>query len=251
MQRDMQGRVALVTGAAHGIGFGIASLLAARGAKVVISDVDLQAGESAAKHLEGRGDTAAFIAADVSIADQIQTLVEEVETRFAGIDILVNNAGIVSKGNIAEVGLEQWERLFAVDVTSVFLLTKAVLPHMAERQWGRIVNIASVAGQQGGGLLGNSCYAAAKGAVIAFSKGIAREVGPSNITCNSICPALTETGMTASLPMEQRDRILAAMPLGRAGRPEDIAEAVAFLASDAAAFITGVTLNVDGGFMRH
>jgi 3-oxoacyl-[acyl-carrier protein] reductase len=250
-KRILTGRVALVTGAARGIGFAIADALAAHGAKVAISDIDQTRGANAAEQLRKRGDEAAFFRTDVSNPEQVLALVRDVARQFSEVDILVNNAGIVSKGTIAEVSLDEWKRLMAIDVTSVFLLVKALLPSMAARRSGRIINIASVAGQQGGGLFANSCYAAAKGAVIAFTKGIAREAGSSGVTANAICPALTETEMTASMPKEQRERILAGIPLGRAGTPEDIADAAVFLASDAAGFISGVTLNVDGGLIRH
>ncbi|CUX04012.1 3-oxoacyl-(acyl-carrier-protein) reductase FabG [Agrobacterium genomosp. 2 str. CFBP 5494] len=251
MQRDMTGRVALVTGAAHGIGLAIADRLAGRGAHVVIWDIDRDAGERTVRDLAKRDDAATFMNVDLADPTHVLQMACETVTRFSGIDILVNNAGIVSTGPVEDIELAEFQRLIAIDLTAVFLLTKSFLPHMAASHWGRIVNIASVAGQQGGGLLGNSCYAAAKGAVIAFSKGIAREAGPFNVTCNTICPGLTDTDLTSSLTDKQREDIVAAIPVGRTGRPDDIAEATAFLVSPAAGFITGVTLNVDGGFMRY
>lgn len=251
MEKNLAGRVAIVTGAARGIGKAIADHLAARGAAVAITDIDKQAGENAVREINQRGHQAMFVQTDVADPQQIEQLVAQVNAQWGQIDILVNNAGIVSQGPIGEIDLAHWQRLLDIDLTAVFLLVKAVLPGMTQRQSGRIINIASVAGQQGGGLLGNSCYAAAKGAVIAFNKGIAREAGPSGVTANVICPALTDTEMTHAMPDAQRERILANMPLGRAGIPADIARAVAFLASEDAAFITGVTLNVDGGFMRY
>lgn len=251
MQRNLTGRVALVTGAARGIGLAIADRLAAHGAHVIISDIDYEAGERRVRHLAERGDSAAFMKVDLADPMCVLQLAREAAARFSGIDILVNNAGIVSTGPIEDVGLAEFQRLIAIDLTSVFLLTKSVLPHMAASNWGRIVNIASVAGQRGGGLFGNSCYAAAKGAVIAFTKGIALEAGPLGVTCNSICPGLTDTDLTSSLTDKQREGIIATTPVGRTGQPEDIAEATAFLVSPAAGFITGVTLNVDGGFMRY
>lgn len=250
MVQDFDGRTALVTGSARGLGLSIARLLAQRGASVVVTDVDAAAGEAATSTLRDEGRRAHFIAADIAKEAQVIGLVEGAVAEFGPIDILVNNAGIVSTGPVADISLEHWQRLIDVDLTSVFLLVRAVLPSMMERRTGRIVNMASVAGLVGGGLLGNSCYAAAKGGVIAFTKGIAREGGPFGITANAICPALTETDMTASMPAEQRRRIIDAIPLGRAGTPTEIAHAVAFLASEAASFITGVTLEVDGGLMR-
>lgn len=251
MAAELRGRIAIVTGSARGIGLSIARRLAERGSSVVVTDVNVEAGEISAAELRKEGYSAIFIPADISKEDDIAHLIAETIDKFGRIDILVNNAGIVSTGPVTDVDLFHWQRLIDVDLTSVFLLVKAVLPHMVERHAGRIINIASVAGLNGGGLLGNSCYAAAKGGVIAFSKGIAREAGQHGVTSNVICPALTETDMTASMPEAQRRRIVDAIPLGRAGTPNEVAAAVTFLASDDAAFITGATLEVDGGLMRH
>ena len=190
------------------------------------------------------------VAVDVADEGQVQVMVETIERALGGIDILVNNAGIVSTGPLLDVSAAEWNRVLAIDLTSVFFCAKAVLPGMMARRAGRIINIASVAGKRGGGLLGNSCYAAAKGGVIALTKGLAREAGPFNITANAITPALTDTEMTRALAPEARARVLADMPLGRAGSPRDIAAAVCFLASDAASFVTGEIMDVDGGYMR-
>jgi len=169
--------------------------------------------------------------------------------RFGRIDILVNNAGMVSVGPLTGISAKTWDQVMAVNLRGVFLCCREVFPLMMAQRSGRIVNIASVAGKRGGGLLGNSCYAASKGGVIAFTKGLAREAGPYNINVNAVCPALTDTDMTSGLSGIQREAIVQSMPLGRAGKPEDIAAAVCFLASDAAAFITGEIMDVDGGLM--
>lgn len=250
MERNLEGKQALVTGAARGIGFAIARQLALKGAQVMIVDIDASAGENAAARVLDEGGEAVFVQADIADEASVRSLVGASGEQGNGIDILVNNAGIVSTGSIDDVGLPEWQRIVGVNLTSVFLLTKAVAPHMRDRRWGRIVNVASVAGEQGGGFLGNSCYAATKGAVIAFTKGIARELGPHNVTCNAVCPSLTDTDMTARLTDDRRAAILAGIPLGRAAQPFEIAAAVAFLASEEASFITGETLNVDGGLMR-
>ncbi|WP_411906794.1 SDR family NAD(P)-dependent oxidoreductase [Rhizobium mayense] len=251
MQRELNGRVALVTGAARGIGFAIAERLAGQGAHVVISDIDFVAGERGAAHIGRKGGSSSFAAVDLGQPGDVLRMAEEIRKRHPSIDILVNNAGIVSTGPVENVELEEFQRLMTIDLTAVFLLTKTFLPVMAASGWGRIINIASIAGQQGGGTFGNSCYAAAKGAVIAFSKGIAREAGRSGVTCNAICPGLTDTALTSTLSEAQREQIISTIPVGRPGEPKDIAGAVGFLVSDAASFITGVTLNVDGGFMRY
>lgn len=244
------GQVAVVTGAARGIGFAIAQALGQCGARVAIADLDGAAASAAAGQLCELGIDAIGVAIDVADEGQVQAMVETIERALGGIDILVNNAGIVSTGPLLDVSAAEWNRVLAIDLTSVFFCAKAVLPGMMARRAGRIINIASVAGKRGGGLLGNSCYAAAKGGVIALTKGLAREAGPFNITANAITPALTDTEMTRALAPEARARVLADMPLGRAGSPRDIAAAVCFLASDAASFVTGEIMDVDGGYMR-
>lgn len=244
------GQVAVVTGAARGIGFAIAQALGQCGARVAIADLDGAAASAAAGQLCKLGIDAIGVAVDVADEGQVQVMVETIERALGGIDILVNNAGIVSTGPLLDVSAAEWNRVLAIDLTSVFFCAKAVLPGMMARRAGRIINIASVAGKRGGGLLGNSCYAAAKGGVIALTKGLAREAGPFNITANAITPALTDTEMTRALAPEARARVLADMPLGRAGSPRDIAAAVCFLASDAASFVTGEIMDVDGGYMR-
>ena len=244
------GQVAVVTGAARGIGFAIAQALGQCGARVAIADLDAEAANTAARQLGEMGIEAIGVGVDVADETQVQAMVAAVEQALGGVDILVNNAGICSTGPLLGVSAAEWNRVMAIDLTSVFFCAKAVLPGMMQRRAGRIINIASVAGKRGGGLLGNSCYAAAKGGVIALTKGLAREAGPFNITANAITPALTDTEMTRALGPEARARVLADMPLGRAGTPRDIAAAVCFLASGAASFVTGEIMDVDGGYMR-
>ncbi|HAL69993.1 MAG TPA: hypothetical protein DCP84_20225 [Pseudomonas sp.] len=246
----LTGRTALVTGAARGIGHAIATALGQAGARVGVCDLDAEAAEAAAARLREAGIEAVGVGADVADEVQVQAMVNQVEALLGGVDILVNNAGIVSTGPLLEVTTAEWNRVMAIDLNSVFFCAKAVLPGMMARQSGRIINIASVAGKRGGGLLGNSCYAAAKGAVIALTKGLAREAGPYAITVNAVSPALTDTEMTSALAPQARAEVLAQMPLGRAGTPRDIAAAVCFLASREAGFVTGEIMDVDGGFMR-
>jgi NAD(P)-dependent dehydrogenase (short-subunit alcohol dehydrogenase family) len=246
----LTGRTALVTGAARGIGHAIAMALGQAGARVGVCDLDAEAAEAAAARLREVGIEAVGVGADVADEAQVQAMVGQVQAMLGGVDILVNNAGIVSTGPLLEVTTAEWNRVMAIDLNSVFFCAKAVLPDMMARQSGRIINIASVAGKRGGGLLGNSCYAAAKGAVIALTKGLAREAGPYAITVNAVSPALTDTEMTSALAPQARAEVLAQMPLGRAGTPRDIAAAVCFLASREAGFVTGEIMDVDGGFMR-
>lgn len=250
MNFSLAGRTALVTGAARGIGHAIAVALGHCGAQVALADLDPIAAERAAEALRAQGIQAIGVAVDVAQEDQVLAMVDEVERLLGPVDILVNNAGIVSTGPLLELTTAEWNRVMAIDLNSVFFCAKAVLPGMMDRRSGRIINIASVAGKRGGGLLGNSCYAAAKGAVIALTKGLAREAGPFDITVNAVSPALTDTEMTTALAPQARAQVLAQMPLGRAGTPRDIAAAVCFLASVEAGFVTGEIMDVDGGFMR-
>ncbi|MDR3590353.1 MAG: 3-oxoacyl-ACP reductase FabG [Negativicutes bacterium] len=245
----LKDKVAIVTGAGRGIGRAVALALAAHGAHVAVNDVNLQNAAAVAGEIRAGGTKALVAQADVTDEAQVRKMVADTIDHFAGIDILVNNAGIVLTGPVTEITPESWDRVMAVNLKGVFLCSKAVFPVMMARRCGKIINMASVAGKQGGGLLGNSCYAASKGGVIAFTKGIAREGGPYNINVNAITPALTDTDMTSGLSLKQRDAILRMIPLGRVGKPGDIAAAVCFLASDYAAFITGEIMDVNGGFM--
>lgn len=247
---DLHGRNALVTGAARGIGYAIALGLGQRGAAIAVCDIDLAAAQEAAERLAADGIRAFGVQADVSNEDEVAAMVMAVSEALGDLHILVNNAGICSTAPLLEVSSQEWRRVMAIDLDSVFFCSRAVLPGMMDRRCGRIINIASVAGKRGGGLLGNSCYAAAKGGVIALTKGLAREAGPFGITANAISPGLTDTEMTSILAPDARARVLAEMPLGRAGTPRDIAAAVCFLASDAGGFVTGEIMDVDGGFMR-
>lgn len=245
----LKDKVAIVTGAGRGIGRAVALALAAHGAHVAVNDVNLQNAAAVAGEIRAGGTKALVAQADVTDEAQVRKMVADTIDHFAGIDILVNNAGIVLTGPVTEITPESWDRVMAVNLKGVFLCSKAVFPVMMARRSGKIINMSSVAGKQGGGLLGNSCYAASKGGVIAFTKGIAREGGPYNINVNAITPALTDTDMTSGLSLKQRDAILRMIPLGRVGKPGDIAAAVCFLASDYAAFITGEIMDVNGGFM--
>jgi 3-oxoacyl-[acyl-carrier protein] reductase len=235
-----------VTGAGRGIGRAIALALARQGAHIVISDVNLESAQAVTREVEGES---LAVRVDVSSETEVGEMLNRAVERFSRVDILVNNAGIVTTGPVTEISPETWDRTLAVNLKGVFLCSKAVFPLMMEQRDGRIINIASVAGKRGGGLHGNSCYAAAKGGVIAFTKSLAREGGPHNIRVNAITPAVIKTEMLDSLPEDKLQEILRALPLRRAGTPEDVAAAVCFLASDASAFMTGEIMDVDGGLM--
>lgn len=241
--------VAIVTGGAQGIGLAIVRGLAAEGMRVVISDIDGNKARNAAAEILTGGNEAIAIAADVSSEQEIEQLIAHTMEVYGRIDILVNNAGIVQTSQVTDITVNEWERVMRINATGVFLCCRAVLPIMIAQCSGKILNIASVAGKRGGGLLGNSCYAASKGAVIAFTKSIAREAARYGITVNALSPALTDTDMTSGLPDEKRQAIIGQIPLKRAARAEEVAAAACFLVSDKASFIVGEIMDVDGGLM--
>lgn len=208
-----------------------------------------QSAHAVASEIEQLGHKSAAVQADVSSEADVAEMVRQAVERFSRMDILVNNAGVVTTGPVAEITSETWDRTLAVNLKGVFLCSKSVFPLMMAQRDGRIINIASVAGKRGGGLHGNSCYAAAKGGVIAFTKSLAREGGPYNIRVNAITPALIQTDMLQGLPDDKLQSILDTLPLRRTGRAEDVAAAAYFLASDASAFMTGEIMDVDGGLM--
>jgi 3-oxoacyl-[acyl-carrier protein] reductase len=243
MSSILAGEIALVTGASRGIGAAIADVLAANGAKVIgtaTSDTGAQAiGERLAKH-GGVGR-----ALNVTDGAAVEALIDSVAKEFGPISLLVNNAGITRDQLLMRMKDEDWQAILDTNLTSVYRTSKAVMRGMMKARKGRIVNIASVIGLTGNP--GQSNYAAAKAGIIAFSKSLAREIGSRGITVNVVAPGFIDTDMTRSLPEESKQALLGQIALGRLGAPEDIAQAVLFLASPAAAYITGETLHVNGG----
>ena len=239
-------RVALVTGASRGIGRAIALALAREGAIVAVNYVrsEAAAGEVVATIRERGGQAAAF-QADIARADHAQRLLEQVEAELGTIDILVNNAGITRDQLLLRMGEDSWREVLETTLTAVYRLTRGVLRGMLRKKYGRVINITSVVGLTGNA--GQANYAAAKAGLIGFTKSLAREVGSRGITVNAVAPGYIETEMTAGLDPRIKERMLEQTALGRFGSAEDVAEAVVFLASDAAAYITGHTLVVDGG----
>jgi 3-oxoacyl-[acyl-carrier protein] reductase len=245
---QLQGKVAIVTGAAGGFGEGIARLFVAEGAKVLIADLDADKAQTVAASL---GANAKAVRCDVTKRADIDAAVRECVRVFGAPDIVVNNAGTTHKNQpMLEVDEATFDRVFAVNVKSIYHMTQAVLPLMREKKGGSIVNIGSTAGIRP--RPGLSWYNASKGAVNVLSKSMAAELGPENIRVNAVCPVMGATGLieqflgTADTP-EARAKIVAGIPLGRMSTPEDVAQATLYLASDAARFITGVELPVDGG----
>jgi 3-oxoacyl-[acyl-carrier protein] reductase len=233
-------RVALVTGAARGIGLAIARALADEGASVAMADSqDLRALSRPVRSLA--------ITADVTRPDEVGQAVKTTVAAFGRLDILVNNAGICPLTPFAEISPDEWDRVLAVNLKGAFLCCQAALPHLRRAgSDGRIINIASVAGQMGGVVVG-AHYAASKAGLIALTKSLARLLAPDGVTVNCIAPAATATDLTAAWPGELQGRVQSQIPLGRFAQADEIAAAVCYLASDAASFITGATLDLNGG----
>jgi NAD(P)-dependent dehydrogenase (short-subunit alcohol dehydrogenase family) len=241
VQTGLAGRTAIVTGAASGIGLACSRALAAEGTRVVLADVDADRLTEAARDVGGDA-----VVADVTKPDDARRVVE-VAVRLAGaLDVLVASAGAFHSTPFDRITLDEWDRIQAVNVRGVFLLAQAALAVMIPRRRGRIVTIGSLAGQVGG-LVAGAGYAASKGGVIALTKSIARFAGPHGITANCVNPGIIETPLTASWPEEALERTVAATSLGRIGRPEEVAAIVLVLASDAASFVHGAQVDVNGG----
>ena len=248
---SLAGKVALITGGASGIGRATAFLFARQGAHVAIADRNQGAGNETARELTATGARPIFEPADVTRAADCQRVVERTLREFGAIHILFNNAGIIRRASVTELSEEDWDRVMAVNVKSIYLMSRSVIPHMAKSGGGSIINMASGWGLAGGPRA--AVYCASKGAVVLLAKAMAIDHGPQNIRVNCICPGDTDTGMLRSEAQqlgEAPDRFLADAahrPLGRVGKPDEIAQAALYLASDVSSFVTGTALVVDGG----
>ena len=251
MDRGGNGRVALVTGASRGIGRAVALGLAEAGFDVVLNDVARQDGDlrSAKADVEARGRRCFVETADVSRKAEVRAMVTGAIAAAGRIDAVVNNAGILISNSVEDLEEEQWDAVLDVNAKGTFLVTQALLPHMRERRYGRIVNIASIGGKHGAPLQAH--YSASKAAVMGFTRVLAQEVGVDGITANCVCPGIivTDMGRTNLADQANVDKWVGVTALRRLGQPEDVAGPVAFLASDASAFVTGQTLNVCGGIV--
>ena len=244
-QDSLHGKVALVTGATRGIGRAIALTLGREGA-IVIGTATTEAGaESITLALSEAGVAGRGVVLDVAELSSIETVLEQITSEFGAPQIVVNNAGITRDNLMLRMKEDEWQAVISTNLTAIIRVTKAGLKGMTRARWGRIINISSVVGSMGNG--GQANYAAAKAGLEGFGRALAAEIASRNITVNAIAPGFIETDMTQALPEAQREKLLTQVPAGRLGQPQDIAEAVAFLASERAAYITGTTLHVNGG----
>ncbi len=241
----LKDKIALVTGAAQGIGKAIALRLANSGADLAVLDMNLEKAEETAKEIEKLGRRAIALKANVASLQEAETIMDETVARLGAIHILVNNAGITRDALILRMKEEEWDAVIDVNLKGTFNCTKAAVRYMSKQRYGRIVNIASIIGETGNA--GQANYSASKAGVIALAKTIAREFATRNITCNAVAPGFIETAMTQALPEKVREELAKQIPMGRLGAPEDVAEGVLFLVSDAANYITGQVLNINGG----
>ena len=242
---ELQGKVALVTGASRGIGKAIAAELAARGATVVGTATTQAGADTITEALSGFPAKGHGVVLQVNDAAAVDALVDEIGKADGGLHILVNNAGITRDTLAMRMKDEDWSAVIDTNLTAVFRLSRAVMRGMMKAKWGRIINVTSVVGASGNA--GQANYAAAKAGVAGMTRALARELGSRNITVNCVAPGFIDTDMTRALGDEQTGALLGQIPLGRLGRPEDIAHSVAFLASPGAGYVTGATLHVNGG----
>jgi len=241
----LTGKISVVTGSAQGIGQAIATTLAQEGSDVVVADLDATRCEETVARVQQLGRKAMAVSVNVGDWDQVKGMIDRVQKDWERIDILVNNAGITRDGLLLRMKEEDWQSVLQVNLTGTFFCVKAVLPTMSRQRSGRIVNIASIVGAIGN--IGQANYAASKAAVIGLTKTVAREYASRNITVNAVAPGFIDTAMTQELSAETKEALLNQIPLKRLGQPSDIADAVSFLCSEKAGYITGHVLHVNGG----
>jgi 3-oxoacyl-[acyl-carrier protein] reductase len=242
---ELTGKVALVTGAAQGIGKAVALLLAQRGADIIISDINLEKAEETSKEITALGQRAMAIRANVAVVEEVEKMVQTIIERFSQIHILVNNAGVARDKLLLRMTEEDWDIVLDINLKGTFNCTKAVIRYMSKQRNGKIVNIASVVGEMGNA--GQANYSASKAGVIGFTKTIAREFASRGINVNAIAPGYIVTPMTEALAEKAKEDLKRMIPMDRLGQPEDVAQAALFLVSEASNYITGQVIKVNGG----
>lgn len=246
---DFNGQVVIVTGAGSpkGIGRTIAQTFARQGATVVLTDINQEGVAANAKEIENLGGKAYGVAGNICDKASVDALIADVMKKFGRIDVLVNNAGISQKVTVADMTMADIQRIFSVNMFGLFQITQAVCEVMKKQRYGRIVHLSSVSGKRGGGVFGGAHYSASKAAVLGFSKNLAREVSQYGITTNCVCPGLINTEIWKSLPAEQAKAVIDGIPMGRPGETQEVANAIVFLASKEASYITGEEIDINGG----
>lgn len=246
---DFTNQVVIVTGSGSPKGMGrvTAKTFANQGAKLVIVDINEAGVNETVDIIKQSGHEAIGIKVDITSKESVDAMVKTVLDTFGCIDVLVNNAGISQKVTVEDMTLDDMKRIFNVNMFGLFLCSQAVLEPMKKQKYGRIVNLSSVSGKRGGGIFGGAHYSASKAGVLGFSKNLAREVAADGITVNSVCPGLINTEIWKSLPKEQADKIIADIPAGRPGEPQEVADTICFLASKEASYITGEDIDINGG----
>jgi 3-oxoacyl-[acyl-carrier protein] reductase len=244
---NLAGRVALVTGASQGIGHACAKALARAGATVAVAARNQSKLDELVAEITAAGGRAAAFAMDVSDEDRVKSAIKQAIAQLGKVDILVNNAGITRDQLVMRMKRADWDAVLNTNLTSAYLCAQQVIPSMLKQRWGRIISISSVFGQMG--QAGQANYAASKAGLIGLTMAMARELASRNITCNAVAPGFIETEMTAALSEEFKQTAVKQIPLGRVGKPEDVASAVCFLAAEEASYITGHVLNVNGGLL--
>lgn len=246
---SLQGKAGIVTGSARGIGKAIAEKLAEAGANIIINDIQEDIARQVAEEIAGKyGVETAYYACDISKEEEATKLVEFCKEKWGKVDILVNNAGITRDALLLRMSKEQWDQVMNVNLTGAFLCTKAAFKIMMNQRSGVIINISSIAGENGN--IGQANYSASKAGLIGFTKSVALEGAMRGVRCNAIAPGFIQTAMTDAIPDKIKQKMIESIPLKRAGLPEDIANAVLFLVSDLASYITGIVLDVNGGGFR-